>query len=66
VLSIQPTVARENVIYSDLVRMTDQLAESREQRLAESAKFIVGRSVSGVTARVFRPAVVYRRDVRDG
>lgn len=36
VLSIQPTVTRENVIYSDLVRMTDQLAESREQRLAES------------------------------
>jgi hypothetical protein len=26
----------QNVIYSDLVRMTDQLAESREQRLAES------------------------------
>lgn len=36
VLSIQPTVARENVIYGDLVRMTDQLAESREERLASS------------------------------
>jgi hypothetical protein len=36
VLSIQPTAARENVIYSDLVRMTDQLAESRQERLAES------------------------------
>jgi hypothetical protein len=36
VLSIQPTAARENVIYSDLVRMTDQLAESRQERLSES------------------------------
>ena len=36
VLSIQPTVARENIIYGDLVRMTDQLAESREERLASS------------------------------
>lgn len=36
VLSIQPTATRENIIYGDLVRMTDQLAESRELRLAES------------------------------
>jgi Protein of unknown function (DUF4239) len=36
VLSIQPTVTRENVIYGDLVKMIDQLAESREDRLAAS------------------------------
>ena len=36
VLSIQPAVTRENVIYGDLVKMIDQLAESREDRLAAS------------------------------
>src|SRR4029078_2326087 len=36
VLSIQPTAPRGNVIDSALVHMTDQLAESRKERLAES------------------------------
>ena len=36
VLSIQPTGTRENVIYGDLVKMIDQLAESRDDRLAAS------------------------------
>jgi hypothetical protein len=36
ILAIQPTPGRENVIYSDLVKITDQLAESRENRLAET------------------------------
>jgi hypothetical protein len=33
ILEIQPTPGRENVIYSDLVKITDQLAASREDRL---------------------------------
>ncbi len=34
ILAIQPAPGRENVLYSDLVKITDQLAESREDRLA--------------------------------
>ena len=33
ILAIQPTPGRENVIYADLVKITDQLVESREDRL---------------------------------
>jgi len=33
ILAIQPAPGRETVIYADLVRITDQLAESRENRL---------------------------------
>jgi Protein of unknown function (DUF4239) len=36
ILAIQPTPGRENVIYSDLVKITDQLAESRGNRLTET------------------------------
>jgi Protein of unknown function (DUF4239) len=36
ILAIQPTSARQNVIYSDLVKVTDQLEQSREDRLAET------------------------------
>jgi hypothetical protein len=34
ILDIQPTPGRSTVIYSDLVRLADQLAESRQERLA--------------------------------
>jgi hypothetical protein len=33
ILAIQPAPGRENVLYSDLVKILDQLAESREERL---------------------------------
>lgn len=33
VLAIQPTPGRENIIYGDLVKILDQLAEGREDRL---------------------------------
>jgi hypothetical protein len=33
ILDIQPTPGRENVIYADLVKIADQLAESRDNRL---------------------------------
>lgn len=33
ILDIQPAPGRENVIYADLVKLADQLAESREDRL---------------------------------
>ena len=33
IVDIQPTPGRENVIYADLVKIADQLAESREDRL---------------------------------
>jgi hypothetical protein len=33
ILDIQPTPGRENVIYADLVKIADQLAESREDRV---------------------------------
>lgn len=34
VLAIQPAPGREAVIYADLVKLTDQLAESRDERLS--------------------------------
>jgi len=36
ILAIQPTPGRESVIYADLVKTVDQLAESREDRLGET------------------------------
>jgi Protein of unknown function (DUF4239) len=36
ILAIQPKPGRESVIYGDLVRTSDQLAESREDRLDET------------------------------
>jgi len=36
ILAIQPRPGRESVIYADLVKTTDQLAESREDRLGET------------------------------
>jgi Protein of unknown function (DUF4239) len=36
ILAIQPMPGRESVIYADLVKTTDQLAESREDRLGET------------------------------
>ncbi len=36
ILAIEPASARQNVIYTDLVKITDQLAESREYRLNET------------------------------
>lgn len=36
ILAIQPASGRESVIYADLVKTVDQLAESREDRLGET------------------------------
>jgi hypothetical protein len=36
-LSIHPTDQREGILYADFVRIVDQLSQSRDQRIAESA-----------------------------
>ena len=47
ILAIQPTPGRGTVIYSDLVRIADQLAESRQERLEATASRIAAHLLGG-------------------